>query len=235
MTMADEKSTTPAPETEAKPKRTRSDQDQVIADAIVADRQALDTVRDDSQLAAMMAARGYDAAKLSEGVALQEAAQTAFSARQQAIGAQKGASDKRYETENRARETYREFRATARTIFKDDATLSALGLAAKIPFDTQKFAAAAAAGYRTALGTPDSLAELGKYGFGKPMIESGLAAIEEMIAADNAHEAAKAEAVRATKHRDATSAALKAWMSQFRGMAKIATRSRPDLAKKLGI
>jgi hypothetical protein len=45
----------------------------------------------------------------------------------------------------------------------------------------------------------------------------------------------KGAAARATEERDDAVAELDAWTSRFRGIAKVATRSRPDLARKLGI
>jgi hypothetical protein len=97
----------------------------------------------------------------------------------------------------------------------------------------QKFITAAKGSYETAMGNPAYLSELAEYGFPQAKIESARGLLESLVSADNAQEAAKGAAARATKDRDDAVAELDAWMSQFRGIAKVATRSRPDLATKL--
>jgi len=91
------------------------------------------------------------------------------------------------------------------------------------------------ASYDAALQSPTYQADLAKYGFPQANLQSAVALLDSLASADNAQEVAKAGAVRATQERDNAAKALKAWMSQFRGIAKVATRGRPDLLKKIGL
>jgi hypothetical protein len=99
----------------------------------------------------------------------------------------------------------------------------------------EKMITSARASYDAAIQNAVYLAELSKYGFPKASIESAVALLDALASADKAQELAKAGAVRATQERDTAAEALKDWMSQFRGIAKVATRGRPDLLKKIGL
>jgi hypothetical protein len=230
--MTDETTPTPTPETKAK--KSRQDQDQAQADQITAALQTLTTAQSDPEVSKLLASRGYDATKLAEGLAVQRAAQTAFSARQQAIGAQKQATAQLGSAQAAAQQVLTDFRETARSILKDDAARAALSLGTKVPTDLQKFITMARASFEAAVQNPAYLAELAKYGFPQANLQSAVALMDALASAGSAQEQAKAGAVRATQERDAACKELKAWMTQFRVIAKVATRSRPDMLKKIG-
>ena len=217
------------------PKRIRRDQDQQLADDITAARQTITTVQSDAELSAFLAPRGYDNDKLAEGLVLQQAAQDAFNGRQQAMGTQKQATAALTGAEAAARHAYGDFRDTARAIFKDSGTRNGLGLTGIVSKDTQKFITAARASYEVALNTPTYQSELTKYGYPATTIQSARALLDAFLAADNAQEQAIGAAQRATQQRDEAAATLAAWISQFRAIAKVATRGRADLVQKLGL
>jgi hypothetical protein len=50
-----------------------------------------------------------------------------------------------------------------------------------------------------------------------------------------AHESAKGAGVHATATRDADARALGMWWAEFRGVAQVALKERPDLRKVLGV
>jgi hypothetical protein len=235
--MTDEKTETPAetkPE-RAAPKRERLDQDQVMADRITATLEIIHIVQQDSELAGLLAPRGYDAAKLAQGLTKQQAAQSAFAARQQAMSAQKDGTNKVTELAATAQQAYSDFRETARGIFKDPVALAAVGVTGKLARDREKFITQAKASYEGALANPGYLSELARFGFPEPAVRSAQATLDALVDAEAAQEAGKASATRATKARDEAVEEMDGWMSQFRAIARVATRSRPDLAKKLGI
>jgi hypothetical protein len=223
---------TPTPST---PKRGRSNQDQAMADRIAAAQQMLALAQSDSELAALLAARGYDAGRLAAGMARQSAAQTAFTDRQSASAGQTQATAALTAAAAAARRAYNDFRATARVIFKEPAVSQALGLAGAAPDDLQKFITAARASYDVALTTPAYLTELARFGYGQASLEAARGLLDGLVIAETAQETAKAAAVQATRQRDEAVAALDAWLRQFRTVAKIATRGRPDLAQRLGL
>ena len=216
-------------------RRPRADQDQAMANRVTVHLETLTLARDDAEIAALLSPRGYAASKLEEGFGKQRAAQSSITARQQAIGAQKDATAKLATADDRARKAYADFRETARSVFQDDATRAALGLNGKISPDTQKFITATRASYDAALANASQLAGLAPYGYAQTAIEAARATLDALIAANNAQDSAIAAATRATQQRDAAVSALDAWLRQFRGIAKVALRARPDLQKKLGV
>jgi hypothetical protein len=168
-------------------------------------------------------------------MALQSAAQAAFTDRQQAFAGQKQAAADLAEADQAARGAYAAFRTTGRSLFIAAADRTALGLAGQVPDDTEKFVTAARAGYSAALETPAYLNELAQYGSPQATLQAGLVLLDALDATRAAHERAKAAAIRAPQQRDAAAANLDAWLRQFRGIAKVATRGRPDLARKLDL
>jgi hypothetical protein len=70
----------------------QSRQNRKIGNTILIAYQQIETSQSNPEIAAGLAERGYDKAKLDEGMALYRAAQAAYNARQQAIGDQQDAS-----------------------------------------------------------------------------------------------------------------------------------------------
>ena len=212
----------------------RAEQDQAIANLITEIQQMIGQVQADAELAECLAGRGYHAAKLAEGLALQQAAQAAFTARQTAMAAQKQASATAAEAENAARMAYTDFRATARALFGSVADRAALGLTGVTPKDAQKFITLARASYAAAQSEPYT-ATLSTYGLSAQAINAALTTLDTFSAADQAQGAAIAGAVQATTKRDAAAKELEQWGKQFRRIAAVALRAEPTQAKKLGV
>jgi hypothetical protein len=223
---------TPTPAT---PKRGRRNQDQQIANRIAAACQMLTLAQSDSELATLLAGRGYDAARLAEGQALQSAAQAAFTGRQRAAADQTAATAALVAADAAARRAYNDFRVTARAIFPEPAASQALGLAGAASDDLHKFLTAARASYDVALNTAAYLTELARFGYPQTTLQAARGLLDDLAAADTSQETAKAAAMQATRQRDEAVAALAAWLRRFRTVAKIATRGRPDLGLKLGL
>jgi hypothetical protein len=212
----------------------RSEQDQAIANLITEAQQLIETARDDAEIALLLAARGYNAQKLAEGLALQASAQAAFTARQTALAAQKQAAAAVTGAETTAQHTYVDFRETARAVFTSSADRTALGLLGKVPADTQKFITQARASYTTAQ-TEAYQATLATYGFSAATIAAALATLDVFSDADKAHQSALGAATQATADRDAAVKELNAWVKQFTKIAGVALKNQPALAKKLGL
>jgi hypothetical protein len=224
--MTDEPTPTPTP----KPAPPRAEQDQKIANLITETKQMIGIAQDDTALSALLAARGYDAATLAEGLALQQAAQDAFTTRQAARAAQKQAAANATKAEDAARQAYADFRQTARVLFAVPADQAALGLTGNAPKDAQKFITLARASYAAAQSAPYA-ALLSRHGISGQAV----AALDAFSKAGEAQSAAAAAAVKATADRDAAAKALKQWSKQFKSIAAIALRAQPAQAKKLGL
>jgi len=216
-----------------KPVKRRADQDQKIADQIAADGQYLETVKTDAEILEILAARGYDAAKLDDGSTLQRDAQAAFTRRQVAMAAQSRATAGLSGNTATAREMYLDFRETVRAITdftaSDRAALKAGGV---VPDDKQKMITLARASYQAAQAEPFA-SILATYGYPPDAIAAALAALDAYAAADTDQNSAIGSAAKATTDRNAAVTALAVYMKQLRGIARVALRKRPDLLKKL--
>jgi len=225
---------TPKPEPAAR--RGRANQDQALANRINQYRNALAAVQANAELGALLAPRGYDAAAIAAGVGLCDAAQTGFNVRQEAQAGQLQASVAMQSALKAARAGFDDFRKIARAIFKTDpAAQSALGATGRLPDDREKFQTAAAAAYAVALGHDAYLTALGKRGFGQAALAAEQVKLAALTQANAANETAQAAARRATIERDAAAKSLDGWWAEFRVVARIAFKDRPDLAGALGL
>ncbi len=217
-----------------KPVIIRAEQDQAIANAITAARQLIETARADAEIAAILAQRGYNEARLTEALQLQQAAQVAFTVRQKAIAAQKQATAALTGAAATARQTYADFRETSRAIFTPAADRIALGLKGAVPDDNQKFVTLAHTSYINGREEPYRSA-LATYGYSSETIAQAITTLDALIVADETQNAAIGAAKQATTDRDAAYKALDAWLKQFKRIAKVALRGKPGLVKKLAL
>jgi len=207
-------------------------QDQALADEITAARQLIISVRDDPEIAPLVAVRGLDADKLAEGLGLQETTQITFNGRQEAMAGQVQATAALEEVDASAWQTYQDFRATGRAFFTNPAARLALSLSGNTPRDRQKFITHVSASYAAARLEPYQATFAGA-GYPLEALDAAQATLEALIAADQVQDAAIAAAKQATADRDAAGKVLRQWVRQLKTVAKIALRNRPDLADRL--
>jgi hypothetical protein len=224
------------PPSEPKPKRPYSPQDQTMSDRIADAREKILIVQADPELAERLSLRGFDAARLTVGLDLQVAAQTAFTNRQTAMGEEDAANAAFAAAHAKCRQDYTDFRTTSRKVFKKDAAAqAALGVTGRLTTDAQQLVTNARASYHAALTSPAYLSELSLEGYPQTALQALLAGLDALQAANTRQETARAAAVRATAVRDKADKSLADWRSRFNTAAAIATRDRPDLAAKLGL
>jgi hypothetical protein len=196
-------------------------QDKKLSNRITAIKQVIDGIQSNSEIMLILMQHGYP--NLDEGIALQDAAFSAYVARQQALAEQLGATIGAGQANGAAREAYGDFRKMARIVFKDDATRLALNLNGRVSADRARFMRVARAGYDAAL-TDTYGPALAQRGFPRPVIEAGSALLDALTAAEEAQTAARAAALQATANRTAAMRCLDDWFIQFRDIAKIALR-----------
>ncbi len=217
------------------PKRPRASQDQRLANRINQYRTALTSALANPELLGRLQTRGYDEAALNAGLALCDAAQAAFNARQSALAEAKAFSVSEQAARKAAREGFMDFRKTVRAVFEDVAALTALGAKERMPGDQEKFITLATAAYAAALGNTAYLTALTSYGYDQSVIQAEQAKLEALVQASAAHETVKAAAVHATAERNAAARAMDSWWSQFRAIANVTLKDRPDLKLELGL
>lgn len=224
---------TPAPEATKTP-RQRAEQDQQIANDIGVALELLETAQSDAEIRPLMEERGYDAEALGIGVALQLAAQKAFSARQEAMAKSEEAGAAFDGVEAAARQAYADFRETARVKFSAATERAGLGLNGAVPRDLQKFITTATTSYEAAQ-RPAYAAVLAKAGFKPATAAAELAALKRLSELQTKFTAAAGNAKSATTARDVAHVKLAKWMREYRRLAKLALRGKPGLLAKLGI
>ena len=186
----------PVEPTPASPSKQRADQDRVIANGITLASQQLAVAQHEPEVAAILAARGYAAVKVGEGVTLQQTAQIKFNARQTAMYAQNKAGTARDAAEAAALKAYVDFRGMARSVFPEAVDQMALGVGGDIARDTQQFITDARASYAAARLEPHA-STLATYGYDAAAIAAALATVDAFQAAATALTAAVAEAGQA--------------------------------------
>jgi hypothetical protein len=135
-----------------------------------------------------------------------------------------------------ARAGFDDFRTIARAVFAGDlAAKRALIATGRVSHDQEQFLTVATAAYAAALSHPDYLAALSKRGYTPVALAAEQARLAALTQAGAAHQAAKAAAQRATAARDAARKTLAAWWAEFRAVARVTLKARPDLAGLLGV
>ena len=199
----------------------------------------LTNVSAETEIAALMQARGFPKERLDEGLTLVRAVRAAQQARQAVLGDQKQATAVFTDAFAAANSAYADFRETARAHFKDAKTSPSawqkLGLAGSAPRDTQSFINTAYATFDNALANQEIAAALTPYGYTGEKITQARAAVAAAEAANQAQERAKGAALGTTAEQDQAYEQAKDWMNAFKRIARRALQGRPDLLAKLGM
>ena len=197
---------------------------------------ALDNSQSDPILQEMMAAYGYDAARLQEGRTLLEAARNAQAACAAEYGDQYAATDELSEALEEAQQTYMRHLQVARIAFSDDREVRrALELDGRRKQTLGGWLKQARLFYKNALVDAEAQAALEQFGVTREDLLNTQAKVEAVETANAAQEREKGEAQKATEKRDLAVDALDAWMSDFRAIARIAFEEDPQQLEKLTI
>ncbi len=212
------------------PKGRRSDYDQTLANDITATAEMIQAALSD---AAVLAALSYSEEELREGLALQEAAQKAFDARQNAQGA---ASAKRLARDTLLKKVMDEFTAFRTTVQNSfpPAARTPLGAGGVVPTDLQKRITLMRGAYTTAQ-TPDFAPTLAKRKLTAAVLMARLAEVDELEKLSREFRAADKSATAATQARDEAGEAMRKWTGKLRKQAKSDLRGQPELRAKLGL
>lgn len=202
-----------------------SDQARRIAAAL----QEIQALSHNPALAQQLAAYGYGAARLAEGLALHKAAQDAYQARQQALGEQQTANAELRRSRQVAFASYRDFRARAGTAFAGASERTALLLSGRAPDSRQLLLTQARAAYGVAR-QPAYAPGLARLGFGAAQLAAAAGTLDALDAAINTKAAVDQRARAATTARNTAVTALGRWMRSFRKVRALAQRSLPGVS-----
>jgi len=215
-------------------RRPRAAHPQHMADRTPQIRQTIDRACNDESLAAILAQHGYDQDEFQNALALQQAVEQSFIACNVARGARIKAAIDLKEAEANARRTNADFRTVARAVLPKPTDRLALALTGNVPKDRQVFVLTARTSYNNARLEPHATT-LATYGYPSETLDALDATLDALLAADNGHKAARADAIQATADRNAAFKALDAWAKQFTQIAQVALRDHPALLDRLDL
>lgn len=227
---------------------------QRIGEQLEAAQRMLGVAANDAEVAAVLAQVGYDAAMLAQGAQLLAAAQAARTRKHTEHGDRLRATTERKALHATVQRNVGALSQIARALFKDAATLETLGLShrrrgrprrseaeagTREPRQADQSLAALLERARVIYGAISADPELGAafaaVGYGAERLAAEQARVAELEAAASAQAQRKAEARQAVVEQGAALAALDAWISRMRIIARVALRDRPDLQAKLGL
>lgn len=223
--------TTPAA---ARPKLTRSANDQRIAAYITEAGRFLTTARTDADIQPVVTAMGFAAADLDAGEALIQAATGAWGVRSEGMGEEDEAVAASAAKLQAARAAYVQFREIGRANFPEPAARTALGLSGDLAEGFNAFITQATASY-TIGKKPPYTEKLSKRSYTPAKLDALLADLETLTQSEADQTEAEGAAEGDTATRDEAYAKLKEFTAEFKGTMRGALRGQPDLLAKLGL
>ena len=210
----------PQPEPLA-PVRKRSQQNKAMGEYITEAGVLLVTALTNPDVAARLATRSYDAAKIGAGVALQNAAQAAYNGRQSDLGDRFSSVSEQKQKFDEEKAEFDAFRTLARPQFTDKGARTDLGLSGSVPQDMSAFITWARAAYTNAKAEQFQT-DLADLGYGIAQLDAELEELSALEAQMSERQSAGGGAQAATSDRNTAFRALKAWMDKLEGVATVA-------------
>ncbi|HEX9953137.1 MAG TPA: hypothetical protein VGB53_15310 [Rubricoccaceae bacterium] len=204
-----------------------------IADRLERQRRYLTNALADAEAAPLLAGRGYTAAKVTEGLAL-NAALKAYGGRDTASGALKKAEKALAETDDHARDLMEDLRATLRAVYDGQAEhLTTLGVVRKRDSgDRDTFITETLVTLDAVRQAPyaDEADEAGQTKKDVDAVEAAIDALGLAAGQEDGTTGARTDATgaRANAYDD-----FQRWMDRFRRLARIAFKGRPGIEGRL--
>lgn len=197
----------------------------------------LDATEADPEILAAMERFSYNKAKRDEGRNLLQVAQGANQTGPRARSAQRSATDRHGDAEKAVRRASSDLSAICRAAFVGDkATLIFLGLDRPEPRSLPEYLSAAQLLYDGAVSGSQAMRDtLAAFGYPRQRLLDERERINTLRQTDTQQEAAKSATQEATPERLAAFRELDAWTAQFRKVARIALRDRPEKLVALGL
>ena len=194
-----------------------------IAAQLLAARMAIESVLSNTDVQAALEPYGYDATRMREGRALYEQALALHQQQQAGRGDRYAATDARDAAQAHAHAVYIRHLAVARVALRGDrGAAQALGLASRRKKSHADWLAQAQQFYANALASSAIRQRLAPFGAGTAQLMDAQALVAAVAASLVAQGAAREAAQALTEQRDAALDALRAWMRDFRAIARVA-------------
>jgi hypothetical protein len=195
---------------------------------LVAAHIAIETVLRDPGLQAIMAAHGYDAARMRQGQALREQALALYQQQRAALGERFATTDARASAQVQAHAIYMRHGAVARVALRGERGVAQkLDLASARKRTHTRWLIQAQQFYTNALGNSAILQQLAAYGVSREQLTTAQNQVAMVAGGLVAQQTTKDTAYALTKARDAALTALHHWMRDFRAIARVALADQP--------
>ncbi len=201
-----------------------------VAHQLNAAQRAISNTLANPEIQSLVAANGYTAAKMNEGLQRYNDAVKLINGKTAGMDDQRDAIAQLQAAEKEARDAYQALAQIARAAFaQDNVKLTTLGLNDPIPPSTAGFIAAATRLFDNALNHAELRTALAELGYTQAKLRSERAKIA-------AYDRANQRRAQPLTHEEETAlAALNTWIAQYLKSAKVALRNRKQLLEQLGI
>ncbi len=207
-----------------------------ITEQLAAAGMAIHNTQANGRLGELMAAFGYDTAKLQQGDDLLQKARTAMEVQSCAQSAWQTATMTLATAEGEAHDTYQALSQVVRAAFGlGHPALGGAGIDHPMPRRQKVFLGMATLLFNNVMATADLAAAVAQFGYTTQKLTDERAKIMAMTAALEARESAKGLAQQATVNQAAALLALDRWLRAFRRVAKVALRGEDQLMEQAGI
>ena len=207
-----------------------------IEQFIARSKTALTNARNDTDLLAVLSPFGYNAARLTQGLALVTAARDQYEQQQTEYAEQYQATADLHEQVAAVQAAYMRHVKLARVAFKAGTLgYKKLGLEGDRRRGLDGSVAQARQFYRALLNDEALLTTMSGYTLDQATVEAAQAALDAVEAARAKQIKETGEAQVATRERDDAVATLRGYMSDFYRIAEVATEDQPQLREKLGM
>ena len=201
------------------------------------------------EVAAAMAAYGYDGDRWAEGQTLADAAKSQAQANEAAFAAQLGATDAFNEAYDEVWDQAQALAHLCASLFEGDTeTLTLLGLHKRRDKESSESEIAwpknrglpadlpwASNLYQAAQANSEVAAALASFGYPAERLSEEAAEVDALTQVDNAQESAKAEKQQSIIERDEAVDALHAWRRRTEQVAKLALKDKRQLLELMGL
>ncbi|MGE5604101.1 MAG: hypothetical protein ACM3YE_00230 [Bacteroidota bacterium] len=206
------------------------------ADFLMSAKIMIENALSDDTVKTALAGYGYDKARLQAGKALYDEALELELARKKETGEKVAATTEFNnlwaEADQKYMKTLKVARIVLKNLYRADQAAMLYGVRKQSFNGWQEQAVSF---YANILNDPELLAAMARYGYPEERLKEEYGMVKEVIAKNLQQKKEKGESEQATRVRDQKLDELADFLSDLRGIAKVALADTPDYLEKLGI